>query len=110
VKGPPRDNLDSLTPAVALCLFRVAQEALSNAARHARASTISVQLMTTREGVELRVVDDGIGFVASERTGMDSGCEASPNACGSPKGATPSSRDPDTERICWSASRLRCHR
>jgi signal transduction histidine kinase len=67
------DNLDSLTPAVALCLFRVAQEALSNAARHARASTISVQLMTTHEGVELRVVDDGIGFVASERTGSGLG-------------------------------------
>jgi signal transduction histidine kinase len=58
---------------VALCLFRAAQEALSNAARHARASTISVQLMTTHEGVELRVVDDGIGFVASERTGSGLG-------------------------------------
>jgi len=68
-----RDNLDSLTPAVALCLFRVAQEALSNAARHARAHSITVQLMTTHEGVELRVVDDGIGFVASERTGSGLG-------------------------------------
>jgi signal transduction histidine kinase len=68
-----RDNLDSLTPAVALCLFRVAQEALGNAARHARASTIRVELMTTHEGVELRVVDNGIGFVASERAGSGLG-------------------------------------
>ena len=29
--------------------------------------------MTTHEGVELRVVDDGIGFVASERTGSGLG-------------------------------------
>ena len=63
------DDLDSLTPDIALCLFRVAQEALNNAVRHARPRTIRVQLMATHEGVELRVADDGIGFVASERTG-----------------------------------------
>jgi signal transduction histidine kinase len=52
---------------------RVAQEALSNAARHARASTIRVELMATHEGVELRVVDDDVGFVASSRTGRGLG-------------------------------------
>ena len=60
------DHIDSLSPDAALCLFRVAQEALTNAIRHARAYTIHVQLMT--EGVDLRVVDDGIGFAANERT------------------------------------------
>ena len=60
-------NLDSLSPDVALCLFRVAQEALTNAVRHARAQTIDVRLSTTTEGVELAVVDDGVGFVAGER-------------------------------------------
>jgi signal transduction histidine kinase len=39
------DNVDSLTPATALCLYRVAQEALSNDVRHARARTIGVQVM-----------------------------------------------------------------
>jgi signal transduction histidine kinase len=55
---------------VALCLFRVAQEALTNAVRHARPREIHVQLTATNEGVELRVGDDGIGFV-KER--IDSG-------------------------------------
>jgi signal transduction histidine kinase len=60
-------TFESLSPDVALCLFRVAQEALTNAVRHARARTIDVELMATSDGVELRVVDDGVGFVASER-------------------------------------------
>jgi two-component system sensor histidine kinase UhpB len=63
----PGDGLDSLDSDVALCLFRVVQEALTNALRHARARTIGVSVVTTAESVELSVVDDGIGFVASER-------------------------------------------
>ena len=64
----PGDGLDSLDSDVALCLFRVVQEVLANALRHARARTICVSVMTTAESVELNVVDDGVGFVASERT------------------------------------------
>ena len=64
----PGDGLDSLDSDVALCLFRVVQEVLANALRHARARTIRVSVMTTAESVELNVVDDGVGFVASERT------------------------------------------
>ncbi len=63
-----RDELAELNPDVALCLFRVAQEALTNATRHARARTILVQLAAIDGGVELRIVDDGVGFVAGERT------------------------------------------
>jgi signal transduction histidine kinase len=68
-----RDCLDSLSPDVALCLFRVAQEAITNAVRHARARNIRVELVATNEGVELRVVDDGIGFLASEHAGRGLG-------------------------------------
>ena len=64
----PGDGLDSLDPDVALCLFRVVQEALTNVLRHARARTTCVSLMITAESVELNVVDDGVGFAASERT------------------------------------------
>jgi len=62
-----RDELRDLKPDVALCLFRVAQEALANATRHARACTILVQLQAFDRGVEMRIVDDGVGFVAGDR-------------------------------------------
>ncbi len=61
-------DLEALHPDAALCLFRVTQETLTNVIRHARARTISITLATTRDGVELSVIDDGVGFVASERT------------------------------------------
>lgn len=47
---------------LALCLFRVAQEALRNAVRHARARRIRVELRPEGGGTALAVVDDGIGF------------------------------------------------
>ena len=62
------NELGSLHPDIVLCLFRVAQEALTNATRHARARTILVQLAAIDGGVELRIVDDGVGFIAGERT------------------------------------------
>ena len=43
-------------------LFRVAQEALTNVARHARATRVAVDLHTTPESVTLKLTDDGIGF------------------------------------------------
>ena len=61
------DNL-RLQPDLALCLFRVAQETLTNSVRHGNARTIRVSLTTTADSVELNVVDDGVGFVAGERT------------------------------------------
>src|SRR6185436_16642838 len=57
-----------LQPDLALCLFRVAQETLTNSVRHGNARAIRVSLTTTADLVELDVVDDGVGFVASERT------------------------------------------
>jgi signal transduction histidine kinase len=47
---------------VALCLFRIAQEALRNIVRHAKAKTVSVLLAPRERGLELTVVDDGVGF------------------------------------------------
>lgn len=52
----------------ALCLFRVAQEALRNALRHAQPRRIDVTLRPERGGIELGVADDGCGFdVQAER-------------------------------------------
>jgi len=43
-------------------LFRIAQEAVANAGRHAEAQAVSVSLRTVGPHVELRVADDGHGF------------------------------------------------
>lgn len=47
---------------VEIGLYRVAQEAITNAKRHAHASCICVQLITAPHQVELVVEDDGCGF------------------------------------------------
>ena len=46
----------------ALCLFRVAQEALNNVARHAGTRAASVTLRQVDGGLLLAVRDDGVGF------------------------------------------------
>jgi len=50
-------------------LYRVAQEALHNALRHAGASSITVTLSRTPRLVVLEVSDDGHGFVADAPSG-----------------------------------------
>ncbi len=47
---------------VALCLFRVAQEALGNVAKHSQGKNVHVQLAMNAAGVSLRIKDDGKGF------------------------------------------------
>jgi two-component system sensor histidine kinase UhpB len=47
---------------VQLVVYRVAQEALSNAARHSGATRITVTLRRRGRGAELEVADDGRGF------------------------------------------------
>jgi PAS domain S-box-containing protein len=57
------DNLTrSLPPEVALCLFRVAQEALNNVLRHSRVKQASVEATQDREMICLKITDSGIGF------------------------------------------------
>ena len=46
----------------ALAVFRVAQEALNNAAQHGEASRVQVQLRCTDDAVTLIIQDDGTGF------------------------------------------------
>ena len=46
----------------ALCLFRVAQEALNNVTRHAGAHAASLVLRSAHDGLLLSVRDDGVGF------------------------------------------------
>jgi two-component system sensor histidine kinase UhpB len=51
-----------LVPAQELALYRIAQEALTNVARHAEATRASIGLSHTDGSLALTVADDGIGF------------------------------------------------
>jgi signal transduction histidine kinase len=58
-------DADQVVPAdVALCLFRIAQEALTNVVKHSGASTARVALSAATNLVVLRVEDAGCGFVS----------------------------------------------
>jgi signal transduction histidine kinase len=47
---------------VALCLFRVAQEALGNVVKHSGATDAQVELIRTASGIRLHISDTGKGF------------------------------------------------
>lgn len=51
-------------------LYRVVQEALTNTARHACATTLSVLLEVKPQGVRIIIEDDGSGFVPHPQTGF----------------------------------------
>jgi signal transduction histidine kinase len=54
---------------VALCLYRVTQEALRNVARHAKASQVRVALARDGADLVLTIADDGRGFDLAEARG-----------------------------------------
>ena len=55
-------DVEPAEPMVALSLFRIAQEALRNAARHGHARRATVELARREDDLMLSVVDDGVGF------------------------------------------------
>ena len=63
VEGTPRP----LPPGLDLAAYRIVQEALTNAIKHADASVAEVRVRRTAEGVELEVVDDGVGPAGNGR-------------------------------------------
>ncbi len=56
------DHFPEPAPETAWCLFRIFQEALSNAARHAGPTRVEVRLAWEADGLVLEVSDDGKGF------------------------------------------------
>jgi signal transduction histidine kinase/ligand-binding sensor domain-containing protein len=56
------DRARDLSRGAALALFRIVQEALGNAAKHASATHITVRLTRSVDNVLLVVSDDGVGF------------------------------------------------
>lgn len=60
------DTLAPLGDELATALYRIAQEAMTNVARHASAERVSVRLDRAEGAVRLRVEDDGRGIEAGE--------------------------------------------
>ena len=56
------EAISQLPPALDLMLYRIAQELVNNAMRHARALHITIQLICFEREVRLSVLDDGVGF------------------------------------------------
>ncbi len=61
-----RASLQGLNPLAETTLFRVAQEALSNVAKHARARTVRLFIGEEDGQILMEVEDDGAGFVPEE--------------------------------------------
>lgn len=76
--GGPRLSFESagkgtVDPVLAPDLFRVAQEAVSNAVRHSRARTVVVSVEIDNDTIELVVEDDGVGISAGLPDGAGRG-------------------------------------
>ena len=60
-----------VAPALEAACYRICQEALTNATRHASARSVSVELAVRHGLLVLRVSDDGVGFdQAAQRAGL----------------------------------------
>ena len=64
IEFEPRDVPQRLPKDVALCLYRIAQEALQNVVKHSGASGAKVALAAHGQELHLTVADDGSGFNA----------------------------------------------
>jgi signal transduction histidine kinase/ligand-binding sensor domain-containing protein len=56
------ETVTHLSRGAALALFRIAQEAIGNAAKHAAATHIAVRVRRSGDDLSLEVADDGVGF------------------------------------------------
>ncbi len=66
VQFTTRGDLKALDSLTEVTVFRVAQEALSNIARHAGAGIVRLKLEAADGRVEIMVEDDGVGFIERE--------------------------------------------
>ena len=71
VKLDVRGMRGRLSAEVELVLYRVAQEALTNVAKHAKATLVNIDLERTEHDVSLSVKDDGTGFDRSRFSPSD---------------------------------------
>jgi signal transduction histidine kinase len=76
VEYDARDVPVDLARDVALCIYRVAQEALRNVAHHAHCPRATVRLVTHERELVLRVRDRGVGFAVGARGKSGLGLES----------------------------------
>jgi PAS domain S-box-containing protein len=67
--GPPDEPV--LGPEEAIVVFRIAQEALNNAAKHANANRVDVRFALRDDAMSLEVVDDGRGIEPRDLAKVD---------------------------------------
>jgi two-component system sensor histidine kinase UhpB len=65
-----RSELGPVPDEIALCLYRVAQEALRNVVNHAQARSARVELSRQNGRVAMRITDDGRGFEPGTAVGQ----------------------------------------
>ena len=65
LKGP-ETGLETLSQANAVALFHICQEALANAAKHAAAERVDVNVWLTADRVVMEVRDTGKGFAVEK--------------------------------------------
>jgi signal transduction histidine kinase len=61
---------EQLADDVKVCIYRLVQEALNNAARHSAAHHATVSVVQTAEKIQVEISDDGKGFAAERVRGM----------------------------------------
>jgi signal transduction histidine kinase len=62
LKLEAQNHIENLPPDVEQCIYRVAQEAMANVARHADATSMRVFLRHDSRALTLTIADDGRGF------------------------------------------------
>lgn len=62
-----------LEPEAQQQVLRIVAEALTNALKHARSTTVTLRLNFTDQDLELALADDGVGFLVDDRPGPDGG-------------------------------------
>ena len=70
VEVKAEDVSETLPDPLKVCIYRVVQEAVNNAQRHAQAKNVVVELKETSQAVKVQVRDDGRGFDAKRTRGM----------------------------------------
>lgn len=56
---------------VELAFYRIMQELLNNILKYAEASVVAINIVTTRNGIRMTILDDGKGFVPSDHQQWD---------------------------------------